>query len=284
MKFNIEKDLRWIREFYGMTQEKMASILGIDRISVIRIEEGISYPRNELLKSFYDFCYSSGLRLNIQKELFYKDDIEENHILLTHASKNEIVGDINKEPSRRNNDFGKGFYCGDSYEKAVSFVCSFDNPSVYFLDFDPRNLKKYEFRVNREWMLAIACFRGRLDKYNDHPLIKEIKDKVLNSDYVIAPIADNRMFRIIDSFIEGEITDEQCEHSLAATNLGMQYVMISDKAIKNIKILERCFVSPKEKEDYFKEQSAFLKLGEDKARLARIQYRGKGKYIEEILL
>jgi len=31
------------------------------------------------------------------------------------------------------------------------------------------------------------------------------------------------MFEIIDSFIEGEITDVQCQHCLSATNLGKQY-------------------------------------------------------------
>ncbi len=261
----------------------MASALGIDRVSVIRIEEESSYPRNEFLKSFYDFCLEKGLNLNVQKEYFYKDDIDKNHILLTHTSKSEIIGEINVDASRKNNDFGKGFYSGDSYEKAVAFVSTFDNPSVYFLDFDPTDLKKYEFKVNREWMLAIAYFRGRLDKHKDNPLIKEAVDKVLSSDYIIAPIADNRMFRIIDSFIEGEITDEQCVHSLAATNLGMQYVMLTNKAMSKIKILERCFVSPKEKEKYAKEQLENIKNGEDKTKLARIQYKGKGSYIEEIL-
>lgn len=283
MKFNIDKDLKWIREFFDMTQEKMANTLGVERISIIRIEEGVSYPRNEFLKSFYDFCFSNALQLNVQKEYFYKDDIEDGHILLTHASKSEITGDINLESSRRNNDFGKGFYCGDSYEKAVAFVSTFDNPSVYFLDFDPRGLKKYQFQVDREWMLIIAFFRGRLDKYKNHPLIKDALNKISTCDYIIAPIADNRMFRIIDSFIEGEITDEQCVHSLAATNLGVQYVMLTNKAISKIKILERCFVSPKEKEKYAKEQLENMKIGEDKTKLARIQYRGKGKYIEEIL-
>ena len=35
--------------------------------------------------------------------------------------------------------------------------------------------------------------------------------KSRDCDYIIAPIADNRMFKIIDSFIEGEITDELLE-------------------------------------------------------------------------
>ena len=73
-------------------------------------------------------------------------------------------------------------------------------------------------------MMTIAYYRGALDKYKDHAIITRIIKDSRNCDYIIAPIADNRMFKIIDSFIQGEITDEQCKHCLAATNLGKQYV------------------------------------------------------------
>lgn len=73
-------------------------------------------------------------------------------------------------------------------------------------------------------MLTIVYFRGRLNGYGDHPIIKNLIHKLEGVDYLVAPIADNRMFRIIDSFIEDEIIDEQCIHCLAATNLGFQYI------------------------------------------------------------
>ena len=38
-------------------------------------------------------------------------------------------------------------------------------------------------------------------------------------------------FEIIESFIDGEITDVQCQHCLSATNMGKQYVFIG---IKNV--------------------------------------------------
>ena len=102
-------------------------------------------------------------------------------------------------------------------------------------------------------------------------------------DYVIAPIADNKMFRIIDAFINGEITDEQCKHSLAATNLGYQYVLLTDKALSKLKKLECCFLSKEERSHYRKIKKDDAKLGEDKVKLARINFRGKGHYIDEIL-
>ena len=91
------------------------------------------------------------------------------------------------------------------------------------------------------------------------------------------------MFKIIDSFIQGEITDEQCKHCLAATNLGKQYVFVSNQAISQLNIVECVYLANNEKNYYKEIRSSDSKLGEDKVKLARIQYRGKGKYIDEIL-
>lgn len=89
------------------------------------------------------------------------------------------------------------------------------------------------------------------------------------------------MFKIIDSFIQGEITDEQCKHCLAATNLGKQYVFVSNLAVSQLNIIERVYLADNEKNYYKGIRSSDSKLGEDKVKLARIEYRGKGKYIDE---
>ena len=91
------------------------------------------------------------------------------------------------------------------------------------------------------------------------------------------------MFQIINSFIHGEITDEQCKHCLAATHLGYQYVFISEQSIRQVKLIERCYISNNEKEYYKNIREEDVKLGDDKVKLAKRQYRGKGKYIDEIL-
>ncbi len=283
MNYKIKEDILLIREFYQLTQEELANLIGVDKITISRTENSETYPREEMLDKVYNYCFEKGLKLNIQKEMMYKDDLISNHILLSHASKSGIDGKISIDKGRINNDFGKRFYCGDSYEKSISFVCRFPSSCVYFIDFNPEKLKGIRFEVSTQWMLAIAYFRGRLEQYKDSKIIKEIICQISEADYIVAPIADNRMFQIIDTFIDGEITDEQCKHCLAATNLGMQYVFLTQKAINQICILERCFVSSKEKEYYQKEQIKFQKDGENKSKLARINYRGKGRYIEEIL-
>lgn len=92
------------------------------------------------------------------------------------------------------------------------------------------------------------------------------------------------MFQIINSFIEGELTDEQCKHCLAATNLGMQYIFVSEKAVSQAKLIECCYISKNEREYYKNIRLEESKLGANKVKLARKQYRGKGRYIDEILV
>lgn len=146
-----------------------------------------------------------------------------------------------------------------------------------------KDLKKVNFDVNQEWMLAIAYYRGILDAYREHPLIKKIIDKVNKADYIYAPIADNRMYRIIEQFIDGLITDEQCKHCLAATNLGKQFVFLTEKATANLEIIERCYLSNAEREYYQNIKQSDINDGDNKVKLALIKYKNQGKYIEEIL-
>ena len=163
------------------------------------------------------------------------------------------------------------------------FVSNFESSCVYAIKFKDAGLTKASYSVNTEWMLTVASFRGKLRGRVSDEQQARIRAKADSADYIIAPIADNRMYQIIDSFIDGEITDEQCRHALAATELGMQYVIKTDRAAKCAEVLERCFLCTPEKNDYTSARKADLKASEDKVRAARIKYRGKGKYIDELL-
>lgn len=64
-----------------------------------------------------------------------------------------------------------GFCTGESYEQAVSFVSGFDHSSVYYIRFDDRDLRCRKYKVDQKWMLTIACYRGALDEYKEHPTV-----------------------------------------------------------------------------------------------------------------
>lgn len=283
MDFRFSQDIKTIREILGLNQDELALQLGVQRVTISRSELGKTKPSPDLIERVYSFAFEKNIKINRLKEMIYLDNTEKRHKLLYHGSKSEIDGDISAYAGKTTNDFGQGFYAGESYVQAASFVASYEKSSLYLIDFDSKGLKPKNYLVDRDWMLTIAYYRGTLNKYEDHPMVNKLIRASRDCDYIIAPIADNRMFMIIDSFISGEITDEQCKHCLAATNLGSQYVFINDKSVKKLRILEKCYISNKEKEFYKRIRTDESKLGEDKVKLARIKYRGKGKYIDEIL-
>lgn len=283
MKYNFSKDLKAIRAILNLSQSEIADKIGVEQITISRSESEKTYPSMKLLESTYAFAFNQNIKINKVKEMFFRDDLMPNEKLLFHGAKSEIVGNIDIHKGRSNNDFGQGFYTGESYEQAISFVSGFEHSSVYYIRFDNRNLKCKQYKVDQEWMMTIAYYRGTLDEYKDHPMIQKLIEETKNCDYIIAPIADNRMFQIINSFIDGEITDEQCKHCLAATNLGMQYIFKSEKALAQIELLERCYISDNEREYYRNIRLDESRLGNNKVKLARKQYRGKGRYIDEIL-
>ena len=282
MNFNISEDMKIVRELLNITQEELADELNVEPLTIKRIENGITNTSKRTLDSFYDFIYQKKIYLNKIKEMFYKEELMKEKLLF-YGAKSTIIGNIDINKGRKNNDFGQGFYCGESYEQSASFAENSENSSVCYFSFDTSELRCLKYEVNREWMLTIAYFRGTLDKYKDSSVIRKLILKLENMDYVIAPIADNKMFRIIDSFINGEITDEQCKHCLATTNLGYQYVLLNEKAISKLKMLECCYLSNEERKHYRNLKYEDNKISEDKVKLARIQYRGKGLYIDEIL-
>ena len=163
------------------------------------------------------------------------------------------------------------------------FVANYPESSLYILEFDKTDLRYTQLNVDRDWMLLIAYFRNKLTDYAEHPIILDLLSKLEGVDYIVAPIADNRMFEIIDSFIDGEITDIQCQHCLSATNLGNQYVFTTDKALDQLQILRHCYLASDEKRYYLSYKQEELRIGNDKVKVARRQYRGQGEYIEDIL-
>lgn len=283
MDYNFDKDFKAIRDVLDISQKEFAKVLDTEQKTISNIESKDSYPSKTIVESAFTYAFKKDVKINKLKELLCRDNLSHNEKLLFHGSKGEIKGDIDVNFGRGNNDFGKGFYTGESYEQAVSFISTYDDPSVYFMSFDDSDLKCKRYSVDREWMMTIAYYRETLDKYENHPLIKKIIKESRDCDYIIAPIADNKMFETINEFIEGNLTDEQCKHCLATTNLGMQYVFLTEKAASRLKIVERCYVCNKEREYYKKLKEDYRKLGNDKVKLAKAQYRGVGKYIDEVL-
>ena len=284
MEFRVYEDIEVILTLLDMTIQEFANELGVSYSTVSRWKERGETVSPANLEKIYEYAFKKRIRLNKIKEQLFREECLEDHALLFHGAKTDISGRISVERSRKNNDFGQGFYCGESLEQSAMFVSNYPRASLYMLDFDKTGMQELRLGVEQDWMLMIAFFRGKLTAYENHPIIQRILNRLNGIDYVVAPIADNRMFQIIDSFIEGEITDVQCRHCLSATNLGNQYVFLTQRAADRIQILRKCYLASVEKEAYISIRSEDAEVSNDKIKIARKQYRGQGKYIEDILV
>ena len=283
MDFEILIDIEILCELLETTIEEFAEKINIHPSTIYKWQHNPEQISASNLNKIYSLAFKNGVRINQIKEQFSKEECPTDSVVLFHGAKTNIEGKISLDKSKETNDFGKGFYCGESLEQSAMFVAGYPNSSLYIVQFKKTNLKSLELNVDRDWMLLIAYFRNKLTEYENHPIIADLLSKLDGVDYIIAPIADNKMFEIIDSFIDGEITDIQCQHCLSATNLGNQYVFKTDKALNQLEILRHCFLAPVEKEFYLSNKQESSKIGNDKVKIARKQYRGQGKYIEEIL-
>ena len=93
--------------------------------------------------------------------------------VLFHGSKKGLE-EIKFNGSRDKCDFGTGFYLGETYNQALSFICEFENSSIYSFKFDLSDLKVYKFETDLNWMLALCYYRGTLKEYSNHPIVKEL--------------------------------------------------------------------------------------------------------------
>lgn len=283
--YNIGADLESVKYLLECSDAELSSDLGVSEMTIERWRDNDRQITEKHIRDIYDYAYSRRIRLNAIKQQLYKEEYcNSDSIVLFHGAKQEIVSELSLTYSRETNDFGRGFYCGDSLEQSAMFVSTYPNSSVYIVKFDSGNkMKSKKYAVDRDWMLTIANCRRRIDEFAHSEIITNLMSELKECDYVIAPIADNRMFQLIDEFAEGLITDVQCQHALSATNLGMQYVFLSERALDNIELLTRCYLTEAEKDDYLRSRQTASSVSLDKVKIAKRMYRNEGLYIEEIL-
>ena len=275
--YKIKEDIGFIMEAEGINKLQLSESTKISRATLDSIEKS-GFATDEVCEKLYSYIYDRNYRLNSVKEELAKEKYGN---VLFHGSKYGL-SEVTIPGSRDNCDFGNGFYLGQTYNQALSFVCEYDKASVYSFRLSLDGLKSIEFDCSLDWMLAICFFRGTLNEYSECSMIKQIVKKIDDADLVIAPIADNKMFYVMSQFAEGEISADVALHSLSASGLGLQYIIKTESALKNCNPIEKYYLSDPEREDCRK---ALIERGyeiDTKLKLAKREFR-EGLYIEELL-
>ena len=276
-EYKIKEDIGFIIEAEKINTLELSDATRISRTTLTAIEKRGS-AADEVCEKLYAYIYKRNYRINSVKEELIREKYGN---VLFHGSKNGL-SDVTVSGSRNNCDFGNGFYLGQTYNQALSFVCEYDQASVYSFQFSQEGLKCVQFDCSLDWMIAICYFRGTIRKYAESEIVKKVINKVKDADVIIAPIADNKMFYVMSQFAEGEINADAAIHSLSASRLGLQYIIKSDRALENLVPIERYYLSVPEREDC---RSALVERGyeiDTKLKLAKREYK-TGLYIEELL-
>ena len=282
-RWYIMKELiKAIRSAANMNQEQFASALGTTPLSINRWENGKTMPNRMAQTQLYNFCKERELDVVeiIVNAKEYTD--ENNKLVLYHGSKKGIDGDI-APISRGECDFGKGFYMGTTMLQPLTLVCNEDKPKFYAVELDTTDLKVLTVDISMDWAMLIAYYRKEMESAKGTPVYEKYAHMADGYDLIIGYIANDRMYTELSRFFNRTLTDVALINCLSALDLGKQYVAISEKACKQIKVLKEYPLSQLELA-LLKDMSAERrKEGIALAEEIEIKYRREGKYFDEIL-
>lgn len=102
-------------------------------------------------------------------------------------------------------------------------------------------------------------------------------------DVISGYISDDRMYRVMKSFFEKEITDVALINSLSTLDLGKQYVCKTQKACNQLKIIDKKELEPLELSILCDKSIIRRQEGINLTEEILLKYRREGKYFDEIL-
>ena len=134
-----------------------------------------------------------------------------------------------------------------------------------------------------DWAMLIAYYRKEMESAKGTPIYEKYAHMADGYDVIIGYIANDRMYTELSRFFNRTLTDVALINCLSALDLGKQYVAISEKACKQIKILKEEPLSQLEL-SLLKDMSAERrKEGIALAEEIEVKYRREGKFFDEIL-
>lgn len=285
---DIMQDLiKKIRSHMNMNQTEFAELLNVTFATVNRWENGRALPNKLAQDKIYDLCkeYDVPVYDMILEKIAAASgsvELDKGRVLLYHGSKSGIEGDIAPK-SRKQCDFGKGFYMGTEPSQALTLICDYESAKFYIVSISVDNLAVLDVPADLEWAMIVAYHRGRMEKIKGTPFYSKYQEMAKDKDLIIGSIANDRMFFVIDNFFIGNITDAALINSLSALELGKQYVVVTRKGCDAVRIEKEIPISYLEKL-FMKEVSEANRVkGSSLANDICRNYRREGLFFDEIL-
>lgn len=285
---DIMQDLiKKIRSHMNMNQTEFAERLNVTFATVNRWENGRALPNKLAQDKIYDFCkeYNVPVYDMVLEKIEVASgsiELDKGRVLLYHGSKSGIEGDIAPK-SRKQCDFGEGFYMGTEPSQALTLICDYESAKFYIVSISVDNLAVLDVPADLEWAMIVAYHRGRMEKIKGTPFYSKYQEMTKDKDLIIGSIANDRMFFVIDNFFIGNITDAALINSLSALELGKQYVAVTQKGCDAVRIEKEIPISYLEKLFMKEISEANREKGSSLANDICRNYRREGLFFDEIL-
>jgi len=156
---------------------------------------------------------------------------------LYHGS-NSVIETPDLKRSRKELDFGMGFYTTTNYEQAVQFTEKVverkgGSKIVSIYDFNIEKLQEFKIlkfeEPNEKWLKFVS------DNRNFVPLQEDY-------DIIIGPVANDDVFRTLVLYFSGELSVSDTLERLKIKKLFNQYVFKNDIVLKQLNFVKAEFV------------------------------------------
>jgi len=280
----MQKLIKSIRDYLGLSQADFAEKLGVNFATVNRWENGRAIPTKLAQAKLYDYCKEQGVPVcDMTVARMTGEEIANGDVVrLYHGSKKGIDGEI-APISRSECDFGSGFYMGTAPLQPLTLVCNEEKPVFYTVDLDLRGLKVLTVDIGMDWAMLIAYYRKEMEKAKGTAIYEKYAKMADGYDVIVGYIANDRMYTELSRFFNRTLTDVALINCLSALDLGKQYVAVSEKACKQIKIVSKQPISYLELAMLTDMSVTRRKEGVALAEEIEVKYRREGKFFDEIL-
>lgn len=162
-------------------------------------------------------------------------------MILYHGSEN-IIETPYLDGGKKNNDYGQGFYCTRDIELAREWACT-ECVSAYVnkYELDMNELKVLDLSKEKfstlNWLAILVKYRRirvgtPVMKRAIEWLVQSFLIDISEYDVIVGYRADDSYFSFARAFIGNQITLGQLSYAMHLGELGIQYVLKSEKAFQ----------------------------------------------------
>lgn len=155
--------------------------------------------------------------------------------MICYHGSDTIVDNPKILQAKRPLDFGGGFYVTTSKEQAESWA----NKVAYRNNSNYKCVNRYEFDFEEaKDNVVVICFDFASEEWLDFICKNRSRKPVGDYDIVIGPVADDKVYRVVVEYENGDVDKETALKKLKTETLCNQILFHTEKSLKYLKYID----------------------------------------------